>query len=86
MVKKSGIKGAGVGVWTLVDLPECLIFGPITGDKVDPEEDIDRIYSWDVSTTAVYMYTLIKKVFILLLFLKRLLSFENSLNNTMQKV
>ena len=86
MVKKSGIQGAGVGVWTLVDLPECLIFGPITGDKVDPEEDIDRIYSWDVSTTAVCMYTLIKMVFILLLFEKRLLSFEKSHNKTMQIV
>ena len=34
IVKKSEIPNAGLGVWTVKNIPECVVIGPFVGEKV----------------------------------------------------
>ena len=49
IVKESGIPDAGLGVWAVTDIPECVIIGPYDGEVIyehDPEEW--HPYAWAV--------------------------------------
>ena len=45
-MKTSGIPNAGLGVWTLTDLPECVIIGPYEGEVI---YQTWSTYTWEVS-------------------------------------
>ena len=53
-MKESGIPGAGLGVWTVTEIPKCALLGPYVGEvvyKFAEKEDWFH-YAWDVSKTA----------------------------------
>ena len=50
-IKKSGIDGAGLGIFTTQVFTVGATFGPYTGEKVRPDipkEDMDTSYMWEV--------------------------------------
>ena len=48
VVKKSSIPNAGLGVWTLKNISECVIIGPYGGERVYNKDDSTLVYAWEV--------------------------------------